>query len=89
MLNKKLTLDIIRQIKIPTALCSTDLQGCYDRIAHAIASLALQRHSISKSEVTCVFATLQNLEHTMQCAYGHSSASYGSNIWALPLQGTY
>jgi hypothetical protein len=42
-LDKVLTADIVRQRKLPTALCSNDAKQCYDRIVHAIANICLQR----------------------------------------------
>jgi len=40
-LNMQLILDIIRQGKTPTAICSNDAKACYDRIVHGFALLAL------------------------------------------------
>ena len=41
--NKRLFYDVVHMQRQPAALCSNDAQSCYDRIAHFIASLALQR----------------------------------------------
>jgi hypothetical protein len=40
-LNKVLTYDLIRQRRIPAAMCSNDAKSCYDRIVHSMAKLAL------------------------------------------------
>jgi hypothetical protein len=37
----------------------------------------------------CMFSTLQHLSHTIRCAYGTSTESYGDDIWAVPIQGVY
>jgi hypothetical protein len=65
-------------------------KSCYDRIVHAITSLCLRRQGIAKSEVVCMFSTLQNLEHTIRTAYGDSEETYGGDLWViLPMQGVY
>ena len=38
---KILFYDITRQVRVPAAVASVDASNCYDRIAHAIASLGL------------------------------------------------
>ena len=50
-LNKRLTLDILRQLRWAGALCSNDLKSCYDRIAHSIASMCMQSQGVSPAEV--------------------------------------
>jgi hypothetical protein len=65
------------------------MKSCYDRIVHAVASPCLQQQGISKSEVVCMFSTLQNLEHTIRTAYGDSEDTYGGDMWVIPMQGVY
>jgi hypothetical protein len=36
-----------------------------------------------------MFLTLQDLKHTIRCAYGTSTESYGIERWAVPMQGVY
>ena len=88
-LNKVLTLDLLRFQKRPGALCTNDLNSCYDRIVHSVASLCLQRQGLAESEVVCMFSTLQNLRHTIRTAFGDSETSYGGDGWVVPLQGIY
>jgi hypothetical protein len=88
-LNKCLTMDQLRLLKWPGVLCSNNMKSCYDHIAHAVASLCLQRQGISKPEVVCIFSTLQNLEHTIRTAYGNSEDTYGGDMWVIPMQGVY
>ena len=42
-LNKVLTLDLARQKKESVVICSNDAKSCYDRIAHPVANICLQR----------------------------------------------
>ena len=82
-------MDILRQSKEPGIIAPTDLKSCYDRICHSIASLSMRRQGISKSEVTCMLVPLQYLEHTIRCAYGQSSTTYGTDYSEKPMQGVY
>ena len=41
-LNKRLTFDLMRQLKRPGALCSNDAKSCNDRVVHSIASICTQ-----------------------------------------------
>ena len=60
-LNKRLTYDIIRQKKRPSAVCLNDAKSCYDRIVHSVASLAMQRVGAPVEPIICMFTTIQNL----------------------------
>ena len=86
-INKRLTFDLARLLKCPLAICSNDAKGCYDRIIHAIATLALRRVGVPTEPVVCMFTTLQNLEHHIRTVYGDSSVSFSGKLWAVPIQG--
>ena len=89
VLNKRLCMDLLRQTKRPGIIAPTDLKSCYDRISHSIASLSMQRQGIQESEILCMFTPLQRLEHTIRCAYGDSSKTYGTEAGVAPMQGVY
>jgi hypothetical protein len=42
-LNKRLTMDVLRQRRQAGALCSNDAKSCYDRIVHCVAALSMRR----------------------------------------------
>ena len=86
-LNKRLTLDILRQMKSAGAMVSNDAKSCYDRIIHAIASICLRRVGVPLPPIICMFSTLQNLEHCIRTAYGDSKLAYGGILWVVPMQG--
>jgi hypothetical protein len=88
-LNKRLSYDILRQMKMPGALCSNDAKSCYDRILHAVASLCLRHLGLPEAAIVCMFTTLQNMEHTVRTVYGDSNNSYGGNLWLVPMQGIF
>jgi hypothetical protein len=89
VLNKTWSFDLLRQFKQLGIVIPTDLKSCYDRICHSIASLSLRRQGVAESEVVCMFSTLQNLKHTIRCAYGTSTNLYGDERWIVPMQGVY
>jgi hypothetical protein len=84
-LNKVLTYDVLRQRRLPAALCSNDAVSCYDRIVHSIASICLQRLGVSAEACHMMFGTLQDLQHYISTAYGISEEPYGG--LEIPLQG--
>jgi hypothetical protein len=86
-LNKVLTNDLLRQLKVPGTICSNDAKSCYDLIVHAPASLSMQRQGVPQCAVLCLFETLQNLEHYIRTAYGDSSSFYGGSHWIIPMHG--
>jgi hypothetical protein len=88
-LNKRLSYNLLRQLKLPCALCSNDAKSCYDRILHSVASLCLRRLGLPESAIMCMFTTLQDMEHTVRMVYGDSQMSYGGDLWVVPMQGIF
>jgi hypothetical protein len=84
-LNKVLTLDIIRQRRVPAALCCNDAKQCYDRILHMIANICLQRVGVHPKTCFVMLGTLQQMKHHIKTAFGVSKESYG--CIQIPLQG--
>jgi hypothetical protein len=85
-LNKRLTMDILRQRRQAGALCSNDAKSCYDRIVHNVASLAMRRTGMPAEPIRSMFATLQKLAHRVTTAYGISETTYVKNR-VTPYQG--
>ena len=80
-LNKRLTFDILRQQKKGSAICSSDLKSCYDRIVHSFAALAMRRAGAAESATVSMFKTLQKLRHKVRTAFGDSDESFGGENW--------
>ena len=55
---------------------SNDAKGCYDRIAHIVVSIALQRLGIPKPSVQSMLTTIQEMEHFICTAFGDSDTGY-------------
>jgi hypothetical protein len=82
--NKTLSFDLIRQYKVPAAMCSNDAKSCYDRIVHNVASLCFQYQGVSEPPLVCMFTTLQNVQHRVRTAFGDSIQTYGGPNWIIP-----
>jgi hypothetical protein len=85
-LNKRLTMDILRQRRQAGALCSNDAKSCYDRTVHNIATIAMRRTGMPPEPVRSMFETLQKAAHRVTTAYGISTQTYGTKL-AIPYQG--
>jgi hypothetical protein len=86
-LNKALTFDLWRQLRIPGAICSSDLLSCYDRIVHSFASICLQRMGVPQEPIVSMFSTIQSLHHHIRTVHGTSSRSFSGKDWAIPIHG--
>eukprot|EP00957_Ditylum_brightwellii_P195370 14885575-Ditylum_brightwellii.AAC.1 len=58
----------------------------YDLVVHNIMSLALQRVGMPKAPICCTFATLQDMVHSVQTAYGDSLQTYGGDLWIVKIK---
>jgi predicted lipid carrier protein YhbT len=85
--HKRLTFDIMRQLRTNGALCSNDAKSCYDRILHSVASLAYQRLGIPKPPVKCMLQSIQNMKHHIRTSYGDSSFTMSNDGSLVPFQG--
>ena len=74
---KRCTLDHARSRRLTYSLCSSDLAGCYDRIVHTAAALALLRLGIRHFKISNMFETIQKMVHRVRTAYGDSTNTYG------------
>jgi len=77
--NKVLSFDIIRQYRILAALCCNDAKCCYDRMVHAVTSLAMQSKGVQAPPLVCMFTTIQNLNHTIRT---HTIFRYDSSFFS-------
>jgi hypothetical protein len=51
--------DITRQARVPAAIALADMSNCYDRIAHAMASLVFQAFGVPITAVESMLATIE------------------------------
>ena len=61
-LTKTLFYDVTRQARIPATIASVDASNCYDRIAHAMASLVFQAFGVPASAVGSMLSAIKNMK---------------------------
>lgn len=86
-IHKRLTFDIMRQLRTNGALCSNDAKSCYDRIIHSIASIAYQRLGVPFPPVHCMLQSIQNMKHHIRTSFGDSSFTMNNSGALIPFQG--
>jgi hypothetical protein len=80
MLCKTLFYDIARQTHIPAAIALVDASNCYDRIAHAMASLIFQAFGVPTSMVESMLGAIENMKFFLQTGFGDSASFAGGGI---------
>ena len=58
---KILFYDITRQARVPAAIALVNASNCYDRIAHAMASLVFHSFGVPITAVESMLATIENM----------------------------
>ena len=76
-LTKVITYDIIRQMRRSAGVASVDADNCYDRIAHAIASLVFQAFRIPISALESMLTTIQEMKLFLRTGIGVSIETQG------------
>lgn len=79
-LSKVLFYDLVRQSRRPAGLSSVDAENCYDRIAHAVASLIFQAFGVPQETVGSMLRTIQEMKFFLRTAYGDSTSASQSSI---------
>lgn len=72
--------DISRQLRIPAAIASVDASNCYDRIAHAIASLVFRAFGVSANASKTMLSAIQKMKFVLRTAYGDSDKCAQSTV---------
>jgi hypothetical protein len=79
-LSKVLFYDLVRQSRRPAGVSSVDADNCYDRVAHAIASLVFQAFGVSENSAGTMLKTIQEMKFFLRTAFGDSKTAAGSTI---------
>jgi hypothetical protein len=77
---KRTFYDIVRQLKRSAGLASVDAANCYDRVAHAIASLVFQAFGTPPSACVSMLKAIQEMQFYLRTAFGDSKESVGAKI---------
>jgi hypothetical protein len=76
-MNQQLTYNSIWGRRGKAILMSNDAKGCYDRIAHVVCKLALQRLGVPKPAIDSMLETIQEMDHYIRTAFGDATTPYG------------
>lgn len=77
VLCKVLFCDMMRALHEMAGIPSVDLGNCYDAVAHAIASIALQAFKVPLATVVLSLSVLQTMTFFLRTGYGVSQTGYG------------
>ena len=77
---KTLFYDITRQAQVPAAITSVDASTCYDRIAHAIASLVFQAFGVPATAIKTMLSTIENMKFFLRTGFGNSKSFAGDGV---------
>jgi hypothetical protein len=77
---KTLFYTITRQARVPAAIASVDASNCYDRIAHAIASLVFQVFGVSSTAIKMMLGAIENMNFFLITGFGDSTSFAGGGI---------
>ncbi len=80
MLTKTLFYDVTCQARVPVAIASVDASNCYDRIAHAMASLVFQAFGVPKSAIGSMLSAIENMKFFLHTGFGDSTKFAGGGI---------
>lgn len=83
-LSRVLFFDLIRQTRKPAGMSSVDAANCYDRIAHAIASLTFQAFGVKRKTSVPMLKAIEEMKLFLRTAYGDSKDFAGSSIGIKP-----
>jgi hypothetical protein len=79
-LAKTLFYNIVQQTRSSAAIASVDASNCYDRIAHAMASLIFQSLGDKATTVAAMLETIQEMKYFLRTAYRDSKDFARSSI---------
>ena len=77
---KTLFFDIVRQARIGAAIASVDASNCYDRIAHAMASLIFQAFGVPTTAVESMLGAIENMKFFLRTGFGDSTLFSGGGV---------
>ncbi len=79
-LAKTLFYNIVRQTRSSATIASVNASNCYNRIAHAMASLIFQSFGVKATTVAAMLEMIQEMKFVLCTAYGDSKDFAGLSI---------
>jgi hypothetical protein len=77
---KTLFYDIAQQARVAAAIALVDMSNCYDRIAHAMASLIYQVFGVPTSAIETMLGAIENMKFFLQTGFGDSTKFAGGRV---------
>ncbi len=77
---KTLFYDITQQACILTAIGSVDASNCYNRIAHAMASMIFQAFGVPTMAIESMLGVIENMKFFLRTGFGNSTSFTGGGI---------
>jgi hypothetical protein len=77
---KTLFYDITRQARVLVAIASVDASNCYDRIAHAMASMIFQAFGMPATAIESMLGAIENMKFFLCTGFGDSKTFAGGGI---------
>ncbi len=77
---KTLFYDIMRQAHFPAAIASVDAFNCYNRIAHAMASIVFQAFGVPTVAIVSMLGAIENMKFILRTGFGNSTSFAGGGI---------
>jgi hypothetical protein len=77
---KTLFYDLTWQARVLAATASVDASNCYDRIAHAIASLVFQAFSVPSTAIEMMLGAIENMNFFLHTGFRDSTSFAGGEI---------
>jgi hypothetical protein len=71
---------VTRQARVPAAIALVDASNCYDRIAHAMASLVFQAFGVPESAIGSMLSAIENMKFFLRTGFGVSTKFPGGRI---------
>jgi hypothetical protein len=86
MLCKTLFYNTTRQARVPAAIASVNASNCYDRIAHAMASMIFQAFGVPTTTIESMLGAIENMIFLFRTGFGDSKTFAGGGI-SINMQG--
>ena len=86
-LNRKLSSDVMRQLRRPGTITGVDASQCYDRIVHSIVILIARHVGLNLLPLLALFGVIQHMKYYVRTGFGESTSMYGGTR-DIPFQGT-
>jgi hypothetical protein len=80
MLTKTLFYDVTQQARVPVAIAFVNASNCYDRIAHAMASLVFQAFGLPASTIKSMLSAIENMKFFLRTGFGNLTKFAGRGV---------